>query len=34
MSGAAENEWIFDSVINFVKSPLWKVPITTFINEN
>lgn len=31
---AAENEWIFDSVINFVKSPLWKVPITSFINEN
>lgn len=30
----ADREWIFDSVINFVKSPLWKVPITSFINEN
>lgn len=29
-----DNDWIFDSVINFVKSPLWKVPITSFINEN
>ena len=33
MSGV-DHEWIFDSVINFVKSPLWKVPITSFINEN
>jgi hypothetical protein len=29
-----DKEWIFDSVINFVKSPLWKVPITSFINEH
>lgn len=29
-----DEEWILDSVINFVKSPLWKVPITSFINEN
>jgi len=29
-----DKEWIFDSVVNFVKSPLWKVPVTSFINEN
>lgn len=29
-----DRDWIFDSVINFVKSPLWKVPITSFINEH
>lgn len=29
-----DSDWIFDSVISFVKSPLWKVPITSFINEN
>lgn len=29
-----DKDWIFDSVIAFVKSPLWKVPITSFINEN
>lgn len=30
----SENDWIFDSVLNYIRSPLWKVPVSSFINEH
>lgn len=27
----AENEWIVDSVIGFLRSPIWRIPVLTFI---
>lgn len=27
-------EWVFESVIQFLESPLWSVPIMTFIDKN
>jgi hypothetical protein len=28
-----ENDWLFDSIINFLRSPLWKTPIMSFLDE-
>ena len=28
------DEWVFDSVLNFLNSPLWSTPIMTFIDQN
>lgn len=30
----ADDQWIYDSVLQFLTSPLWKVPIYTFLDEN
>lgn len=29
-----ELEWLYDSLIGFLKSPMWQTPIKTFIDEN
>lgn len=36
MSGQQENEndWLFDIIINFLKSPAWKAPVMSFIDEH
>ena len=28
------SEWLFDSIVGFLKSPMWKNPIQSFIDEN
>jgi hypothetical protein len=28
------SEWLFDSIIGFLKSPIWLNPIQSFIDEN
>lgn len=27
-------DWMFDIIINFLRSPMWKTPIMSFIEEN
>ena len=27
-------DWFFDMIINFLRSPRWKTPIMSFIDEN
>jgi hypothetical protein len=27
-------DWIFDSIIEFLQSPLWSTPVLDFIDEN
>lgn len=33
-AGEGEHDWIFDSLITFLKSPRWKTPVVSFIEEN
>ena len=28
-----ENDWFFDIIINFLRSPRWKTPIMSFLDE-
>ena len=28
-----ENDWFFDIIINFLRSPRWKTPIMSFIDH-
>ena len=28
-----ENDWLFDIIINFLRSPRWKTPIVSFLDE-
>ena len=28
-----ENDWFFDIIINFLRSPRWKAPIMSFLDE-
>lgn len=32
--GSDMSEWLFDSIIQFLRSPLWSHPVQTFIDEN
>ena len=34
MASEGENDWFFDIIINFLRSPRWKTPIMTFLDEN
>jgi hypothetical protein len=34
MSNTEDNEWLLDSIIGFLKSPLWINPIQSFVDEN
>ena len=29
-----ENDWFFDMIINFLRSPRWKTPIMSFLDEH
>ena len=29
-----ENDWFFDIIINFLRSPRWKTPIMSFLDEH
>ena len=29
-----ENDWFFDIIINFLRSPRWKVPIMSYLDEH
>ena len=28
-----ENDWFFDIIINFLRSPRWKTPVMSFLDE-
>lgn len=30
----AENDWFFDMIIGFLRSPRWKTPVMSFLDEN
>jgi len=30
----SDNDWFFDMIINFLRSPRWKTPIMSFLDEN
>ena len=34
MSIEGENDWFFDIIINFLRSPRWKTPIMSFLDEH
>ncbi len=29
-----ETDWIFDAIVNYLKSPKWRTPMLSFIEEN
>eukprot|EP00116_Pleurobrachia_bachei_P011649 sb/3471911/ len=34
MSGDDEDSWIYDSVVGFLNSPVWMVPIESFVDQH
>lgn len=34
MASEGENDWFFDIIINFLRSPRWKTPIMSFLDEH
>jgi hypothetical protein len=31
--GSSENEWVLDSLVGFLKGPLWTQPLFSFLDE-
>jgi len=34
MTESDESEWFFDMIIGFLRSPRWKTPVMSFLDEN
>ena len=32
-SSESDDAWVFDSLVNFLRGPVWNVPILTFIEH-